>query len=187
VGFDCTQRYTARVEPLDIFKGALTVALITVLMRWLSLPSKRDQPQSHGGSTVYPMKLKIRVAAYAFATLCTSVSFMAFRDASVSCPWAFAVPGFLLAIFGVWFGTGMLVTDGNGISKRSLWNRQMFRWEEISSVDRHDRDGGSVVVKSKNARMIIDSRFAGHDQLLRDIKAQTELDHTAPPAVQSQS
>jgi len=55
------------------------------------------------------------------------------------------------------------------------------------SDDKYLGDGGAVVVKSKDARMIIDSRFAGHDQLFGDIKAQTELEHTAPPAVQSQS
>lgn len=55
--------------------------------------------------------------------------------------------------------SGVVLTDQNGITKKSLWKSQVFRWEEIPQVQVHKRDAGAIELRAGSRRLIVDSRF----------------------------
>jgi hypothetical protein len=68
---------------------------------------------------------------------------------------------FLLAFgpLGLWFGTGVVTSDQNGITKRFLWHSVSLRWNEITEVRLHKKDDGAIELRGNLRKLIVDSRF----------------------------
>jgi hypothetical protein len=85
---------------------------------------------------------------------------------------------FLLAFgpLGLWFGTGVVTSDQNGITKRFLWHSVSLRWNEITEVRLHKKDDGAIELRGNLRKLIVDSRFVAPMYLENEIAQQTKLE-----------
>ena len=160
---------------LDVLKGATTVALIAFAVRWLTTAKGSDSPRFHGEVAVYGIKWPVRAVAYAAAVLFLVLTFVDLRADFARGRWPVNVLFAALALGAIWFGTGVVTSGQNGISKRSFWRSSSFRWEDITEVRVHKRDGGAIELRSKARKLIVDSRFVARAHLQREIEQRTKL------------
>lgn len=159
----------------DIVEGIVTVALIVFVTRWLSTAKGPDTPKTAGNVSIYEIKWPVRAVAYAAAALCLVFVFADLRADLIGGRWFVHVLFAAFGLGGVWFGTGVVSSDQNGISKRSLWRSFSFRWEDITEVRLRKRDGGAIELRGKARKLIIDSRFVAQAHLQREIEQHTGL------------
>jgi hypothetical protein len=160
---------------LDVVKGAATVALTVYGLRWLSAVKGSNTPRIHGEVAVYGIKWQIRAVAYAAAALFLVLALVDLRAELARGRWVINVLFAVLALGAAWFGTGAVTSDSKAISKRSLLHTSSLKWEEISEVRFHKRDGGAVEVRGNGRKLIVDSRFVAATDLRREIEQRTKL------------
>ena len=137
---------------LDVLRGAATVALIVFGIRWLTTAKGADTPKIDGDVAVYTIKRPIRAVAYAAALLCLVLAVADLRANLSSGRWAMNVLFAALALGAAWFGTGVVTSDQNGVSKRFLWRSCSLRWEDICEVRLHKRDGGAIELRVEHPK-----------------------------------
>jgi hypothetical protein len=160
---------------LDVVKGVATVTLIVFAVRWLATAKGPQSPRIHGEVAVYGIRWPLRAVAYAAAALGLVLAFVDLRVELVGGRWPISVLFGVLALGAVWFGTGVVTSDQNGISKRFLWRCSSLRWEDITEVRLHKRDGGAIELRGKARKLIVDSRFVAPAHLQREIEQRTRL------------
>lgn len=160
---------------LDVVKGVATVALIAFATRWVTTDKGSDSPEINGGVAIYRIRWPIRAAAYTATVL---LLLLAFADLSADFAGRrWLIPLFLvtLALGAIWFGTGVVTSDETAISKRFLWLSSSLRWDEISEIRLHKRDGGAIELRGNGKKLIVDSRFVARVHLRRAIEQRTKL------------
>jgi hypothetical protein len=160
---------------LDVLKGAATVALIAFAVRWLTTAKGSDSPKIRGEAAVYGIRWPVRAVAYAAAVLCLVLAFIDLREDFSDGRWPVNVLFAALALGAAWFGTGVVTSDQKAISKRFLWHSSSLKWEEISEVRLHKRDGGAIELRGNGRKLIVDSRFVAPAHLRREIEQHTKL------------
>lgn len=162
-------------DSLELIKGVVTVALTVYAIRWLSRAKGPPSPKIRGDVAVYAIKWQLRVVAYAGAALSFGLGAANLRDDLARRGWI--VEMFLLAfgILALWFGTGNVTSDQNGITKRFLWHSVSLRWDEITEVRLHKRDGGAIELRGNLRKLIVDSRFVAPTYLRQEIARRTKL------------
>jgi hypothetical protein len=128
-----------------------------------------------GDVAVYSIKWSIRAVAYAAALLCLVLAVADLRASLSGGRWGFNVLFATLALGAAWFGTGVVTSDQNGVSKRFLWRSYSLRWEDISEVRLHRRDGGAIELRGSGKKLIVDSRFIAPVHLRHQIEQRTHL------------
>jgi hypothetical protein len=126
---------------------------------------------------VYEIKWPLRVIAYACAAICLGIAAVGVRDdlAHGHWPWPLAVGLTALALLALWLGTGVVTLDQNGIAKKFLWHSVSLRWDEITEVRLHKRDGGAIELRGNLRKLIVDSRFVAPAHLQQEIAQRTKL------------
>jgi len=159
---------------LDVVRNAGTVALIAFATRWLSTAKGSDSPRIHGGVTTYNIRWPLRVVAYA-GTLLFLVFVFVDVHAVAGGRWPADLLFLAFALGFAWFGTGVVTSDQNTISRKFLWYCSSLKWEEISEVRLHKRDGGAIELRGNGRKIVIDSRFVAPAHLVREIEQRTKL------------
>lgn len=160
---------------LDVVRGVATVALIAFATRWVTMDKGSDSPKTKGAQAIYPIRWLIRAAAYTAAVLCLVFAFADVRSDLAGRRWPVALLFVTLALGSVWFGTGAVTSDETAISKRFLWHSSSLRWEEISEIRLHKRDGGAIELRGNGKNLIVDSRFIARARLRHEIEQRTKL------------
>jgi hypothetical protein len=162
-------------DSLELVRGVVTVALTVYAIRWLSSAKGPQSPRIRGDVSVYEIKWQLRAVAYAGAALSFGLGVANLRDDLARRGWIAAM--FLLAfgLLAVWFGTGNVTSDQNGITKRFLWHSVALRWDEITEVRLHKRDGGAIELRGNLRKLIVDSRFVAPTYLQQEITQRTKL------------
>ncbi|MGB9073105.1 MAG: hypothetical protein WCC22_10600 [Terriglobales bacterium] len=160
---------------IEVVVGGATVALIVVATRWLFNSKGAQNPTSRNGANIYGLRWQIRVVSYMAAAFFLFLSIEGFLQDSHLARWTIDLLFVGLAIASLWFGSGVVVTDQNGITKKSLWKSQLLRWDEISHIQAHKRDAGAIELRAGSRKLIVDSRFVAAACLLREIKDRTNL------------
>lgn len=160
---------------LDVVKGVATVALIAFATRWLTLDKGSDLPKIKGTVAIYRMRWPVRAAGYTAAALFLVIAVAEMRAQSGGHRWPVTLLFVILAMGAVWFGTGVVTSDDTAISKRFLWRSSSLRWEEISEIRLHKRDGGAIELRGIGKNLIVDSRFVARVHLRREIEQRTKL------------
>jgi hypothetical protein len=107
--------------------------------------AKSDQkPTFRNAAHVYGLKWQIRMVSYAAAVLFLLLGIEGVRQDLRSARWTIDLLFAGAAVTCLWFGSGVVLTDQNGKTKKSLWKSQVLRWEEISQVQVHKRDAGAI-------------------------------------------
>ena len=158
-------------EVLNVVKGVATVALIAFATRWVTMNKGSDSPKIKGAVAIYRIKWPVRAAAYTAAVLFLVLAFADLAHRRWLGPLLFVT----LALCAVWFGTGVVTSDETAISKRFLWRSSSLRWEEISEIRLHKRDGGAIELRGNAKSLIVDSRFVAPKHLRRAIEQRTKL------------
>jgi hypothetical protein len=165
------------MDSLDRVKGIVPVALTAYAIRWLFNRNGGPQaPKIHGDVKEYEIKWQLRVSAYLAAAL--SFGFVAVNLRYDVAQGRWLTNLFLLAfgLLGLWFGTGLVTSDQNGITKKFLWHSVSLRWNEITEVRLHKRDGGAIELRGNMRKLIVDSRFVAPMYLENEIAQQTKLE-----------
>ena len=157
----------------EVIVGAAIVALIATATRWLFNAKGDQKPTFRNGAHVYGLKWQIRMVSYAAAVLFLLLGIEGVRQDLGSARWTIDFLFAGAAVACLWFGSGVVLTDQNGITKKSLWKSQVLRWEEISQVQVHKRDAGAIELLAGSRRLIVDSRFVAPASLLREIEDRT--------------
>jgi len=160
---------------LDVVKGVATVALIAFATRWVTMDRGSDSPKIKGAVAIYPIRWPVRAAAYMAAVLCLVFAFADLRSGLAGRRWPVTLLFVTLALGAVWFGTGAVTSDETAISKRFLWHSSSLKWEEISEIRLHKRDGGAIELRGNGKSLIVDSRFIAQARLRREIEQRTKL------------
>lgn len=160
---------------LDVVKGVATVALIAFATRWVTMEKGSDSPKIKGAVAIYRIRWPVRAAAYTAAVLSLVFAFADLRADLAGHRWIVPLLFVTLALGAVWFGTGVVTSDETAISKRFLWRSSSLRWDEISEVRLHKRDGGAIELRGNGKNLIVDSRFVAQVHLRRAIEQRTNL------------
>jgi hypothetical protein len=160
---------------LDVVKGVATVALIAFVTRGVTMDKGSDAPRIKGEVAIYPIRWPVRAAAYTAAVLCLVFAFADLHSDLASRRWPVTLLFVTLALGSVWFGTGAVTSDETSVSKRFLWHSSSLRWEEISEIRLHRRDGGAIELRGNGKNLIVDSRFVARARLRREIEQRTKL------------
>jgi len=77
-------------------------------------------------------------------------------------------------------GSGSVTTNETGILKKTLWRKTSFQWPEITHVLLHRKRGLAVELRGGDKKLVVDSRFNGFQNLLKEIEDRTHLTITPP-------
>jgi hypothetical protein len=160
---------------IDVVSGAATVALIVTATRWLAKAKGAQNPTSRNGTNVYGIKWQIRAVSYIAAVLLLFVSIEGLRHDPHSAQWTLDLLFIGLALASLWFGSGVVVTDQFGITKKSLWKSQILGWDDISQIQLHKKDAGAIELRAGSRKLIVDSRFVAAAFLLKEIEDRTNV------------
>ena len=87
-----------------------------------------------------------------------------------------------MALLGLWMAIGVSVTtDEIGITRKNLWHSTLIRWDDITEIRLHKRDGGAIELRAGAQKLIIDVRFMARQHLLNEIVAHTRLQPFGSP------
>ena len=165
------------MDSLELVKGVATVAAIAYAIRWAN--NRKAGPQSpkiHGDVKVYGIRWPLRVGAYLFAVLFFGLAAADFREEFARGHWLMDLLLLAIGLLGLWFGTGVVTSDQNGITKRFLWHSVSLQWNEITEVRLHKRDGGAIELRGHLRKLIVDSRFVAPMYLENEIAQKTKLE-----------
>ena len=81
-------------------------------------------------------------------------------------------------LLGLWLASGSVSTTQTSITKRILWRSLSFRWDQVTEVRLHKRDGGAIELRAGTRKLIVDSRFVAFEHLLNEIQNRTQLQLT---------
>lgn len=155
-----------------------TVALIVIATRWLFRAKGAELPKTRHGKSVYGIKWQWRALGFAGAAFWIVVSIWSSHDLH-SRP-----DGVLIAItavfvtVGLWLASGSVITNQSGITKRVLWRSCSLRWDDITEIRLHKKQGEAIELRAGLQKLVIDSRFDAFQHLLNEIEDHTRLQPT---------
>ena len=164
-------------DSLELVKGVVTVALTAYAIRWLF--NRKGGPQSpkiRGDVKIYEIKWQLRATAYLAAALSFGLAAIDLRDNFGRGRWLVNLLLLAIGLLGLWFGTGVVTSDQNGITKRFLWHSVSLHWNEITEVRLHKKDGGAIELRGNLRKLIVDSRFVAPMYLENEVAQRTKLE-----------
>ena len=159
---------------LSVLGSAATVALIVLATRWLVGVKGAQLPKSRNGTNVYGIKWHIRALGLAVVVLSVVFSVWSRLDQQ-HFDWKLAAIAVIFFLLGLWLASGSVSTTQTSITKRILWRSLSFRWDQVTEVRLHKRDGGAIELRAGARKLIVDSRFVAFEHLLNEIQTRTQL------------
>jgi hypothetical protein len=154
---------------LSVLDSTATVAVIVVATRWMVGVKGAQLPKSKNGTNVYGIKWHIR--ALGFAAVILSVAFSVWSQQEQHHVERELVMAIVFFLLGVW----PVSTTQTSITKKVLWRSLCFRWDQVTEVRLHKRDGGAIELRAGLRKLIVDSRFVACEHLLSEIRRRTQL------------
>jgi hypothetical protein len=155
-----------------ILLGAAMVTSIVIVTRWLLAAEQAEAPKTEKGSRIYGVRNRLKIAGFGIVSIFI-VFLVSFRHEDPRSLWLLTIP-ICFILLGIWLATGSVVTNAQGITKRTFWSSRAIRWEEISGVRYFGRQK-YIEVYTPKQKMSIDRRFVAHAGLLDEILRQTKV------------
>lgn len=155
------------------------VALIAAATAWLSRSGGDRLPETRRGGDRYRVKLAWQVVGIAASAFCLVLVFHSLGDMASAAGIVSFVFFLATAVVGIWAACGVIVTDGVGITKRVLWSSCTLRWNDITELRRHDKDGGGIEIRAGSRSIVVDSRFRAVEHLWRRVIDEADLNQTS--------
>jgi hypothetical protein len=165
----------------DAVSGVATVALIASATRWLSNFKGADLPQTRDSTSLYRLAWPWR--AVGITSVAFSMILLGWEsfDARSHPDRAFVVIATLFAALGVWLASGVVMTNSTGITKKVLWYRRTFVWNQITEIRQlKSRGEKAIELRSGPDKLVIDFRYNAFQHLLREIEERTGLQSLPP-------
>jgi hypothetical protein len=162
------------MDALRFFSQAATVALIAAATRWLFKAKTSSLPAEQDGSNVYAINRKWRALAAGTVVFWTAVLVWSWLDEH-RLDRTVLVLGAIFLVAGLWLSSGSVITDSSGITRRGLLRSRSFRWNQITEIRLHRRQGGAIELRAGSEKLVADFRLAGFDHLLKEIEDRTRL------------
>jgi hypothetical protein len=154
-----------------ILTGAVTVAMIAGLSRWVLSTEGHRLPRTRASSIVYDTKRQLRAVGAITACFFAVLPIWLRNDPD----WPLLL---ILTAGGVaclWLTLATIVTDESGITIKFPGYSRSIRWAEIKDV-RVNEKTGAIVLFADGKKFSIDYRmFVGTTHLLSEIEARTGL------------
>jgi hypothetical protein len=162
---------------LSIVLQIFVIALIVFAVRWLLSVDGALLPKVRGSTNIYGLKWQFRLAglgsAAAFAAL-----IIGFRDELIWGPDRKLLPiPAAFVLLSLFFISGSITTDQNGITKKVLWFSRSFRWSDITAVLFYEKQR-YIELRANSRKLTIDMRFVAIKQLLDEIIDHTKIQPT---------
>jgi hypothetical protein len=154
--------------------SAATVALIVTTTRWVSGATGALLPTARDGKNLYGIKWQWAAVSYSGVVFWIAMIIWSWRNL-YSPDWTVVTVLVVFVFMGIWLASGVVTTDLHGITKRSLLRSRSIRWEDITEIRLHKKDGGAIDLRAGRQRIVIDVRFAARQHLLTEIIARTRL------------
>ena len=172
---------TAKVSNLSsissVVGSAVIVALIVIVTRWVVGAKGAQLPRIRAATNVYAIKWQWRAIGLAGGLFSAFIAVKLFPyDLARAAGWVALIALSAMALLGLWMAIGMSVTtDEIGLTLKTLWNSTSIRWDDITEIRLHKRDGGAIELRAGPQKLIIDVRFVARQHLLNEIIAHTQL------------
>jgi hypothetical protein len=153
----------------------LLATLTVVATRWLLGSQGTSLPKSRGNSSIYNITRKIQTIGILCAFFSVGLIVWFWNDLVTTRDRVLMAPTFGFLILGLWLALGSVHTDQNGIRKKFLFWSKAMRWDEITAVVIHKRDGGAIELRSPLRKLVIDRRFVAREHLVDEIVGRTHL------------
>jgi hypothetical protein len=145
------------------------VALIVLASRWLLTSKGASKPRVRDGSTVYGVKVQLRLVGMGIAGFFGFLAIWFRNDPD----WPLLMIPIGLGLACLWATSGYVFTDASGITFKMPGNTRSFGWNEITEIRVDKR--GVIVLAAGPKKMSIDTRIVARDHLLTEIKQQTRM------------
>jgi hypothetical protein len=159
---------------LEIVAGALSVALIASVTRWILSVKGAQLPDIHGDCCSYSIKKQWRALGIVGIVFWVLLSVWSWRDEHHPDGVMITI-SIVFVVVGTWIGSGAISTDEMGITKTVLWHSRSFKWQDITEVRFHKNQGGTIELRSGASKLVIDSRIDALQHLLKEIENRTQL------------
>jgi hypothetical protein len=160
----------------SVIGQAVTVALIVIVTRWIVGAKGAQLPRIHAGTSVYGVKWQYRAVGLAGGLFSAVIALKLPYDLATVASWVSVMALSAVALLGLWMAIGRsITTDQDGITKKDIWHTSSVRWDDITEIRLHKRDGGAIEVRASREKLIIDTRFVARQHLLDEIIAHTQL------------
>jgi hypothetical protein len=167
----------------SVVGSAVTVALIVIVTRWVVGAKGSQLPRNRAATNVYDIKWQWRAIFLAGGFFAAVIAIKLFPyDLATVAGWVSLTVFPAMALLGLWMAIGISVTtDEIGITQKNLWHSTSIRWNEITEIRLHKRDGGAIELRASAQKLIIDVRFVARQHLLNEIIAHTQLQPIGTP------
>lgn len=156
-----------------------SVALIAFAMRWLYAAKGAQLPTIANGTRIYGIKWEWRALGLASAVLSGALAVASCSFLPSASGWVALIICSAISLSGLWIANGLVTTSQSGITKRAFLRSQLFRWEEVTEIRLHSKQGGAIELRAGSRKLIIDYlRFVAVRDLLKQIEEHTQLQPT---------
>jgi hypothetical protein len=158
----------------QLLGDALVVALIVLMSRWFLSTRNNEVPIAKDGKSIYPVKLRLRLAAGTTALFFTVLPLWMHND-----PDAWMLLILTSAGFGCLVLTlGSVILDADGITLKSIGRSQKLPWNQITVASLRPKPNQSVSLEAGSKKLVVDSRFIALDLLINEVAAHTRIPPT---------
>jgi hypothetical protein len=161
--------------PMILVRSIVTVVVIVVATRWVLQAKGAELPQARNSANVYGIKRQWRAVGVASAIFWLVLTIWEMRDLHSRPDGVMFAMTVVFVALGIWIASGLVITDETGISKRTLGRSRLIRWNEITEIRLHPKQGGAIELRAGPEKLVIDSRFVAFDHLLHEIESHTRL------------
>jgi hypothetical protein len=95
-------------------------------------------------SKVFTIKWRIRVFAWIGGLFWIALILWSSRDLRTGAGVALIIMAIIFIAMGVSLGSGVVITNPLGISKKAFWSTRFLKWKEIAEVRLHKRQGTAI-------------------------------------------
>lgn len=161
----------------SFFAQVATVALTAAALGWLYRAKGAALPKTDDGRNAYGIKIQFRAVGIiggAFFTVLLVWSWLDLHRPEI----VFIAMTLVFSAMGLWLGSGAVITDQAGITKRVLWYSRSFRWGDITEIRLPKKQAGGIELHAGSQKLVIDFRFNALRHLLEEIEDHTGLKAT---------
>lgn len=159
---------------LSFIGSIATVALTAIAIRWVLGAKGAQLPKTQDGTSVYGIKWQWRAIGISAGVFCLALLIWSWHDLHRP-DGVLVVLSLTFATIGIWLASGSVSTNQTGITKRFLWHSRSLRWDEVTEVRLHTKQGGAIEVRAGSQKLVIDPRFDAFQHLLKEIEDHTSL------------
>ncbi len=159
---------------VDAIVNVAAIAVIVAVTNWLLVSKGASTPIMRGKTRVYSVKRPVRLVGLCVALVFALAAVHFWNEVHGPAELIMLSVIVAFAFLGVWMTIGLVITNEEGIRKRTLWLSPLIRWHDVTEVVFY-RKQGTIKIRAKSRELTLDSRFIARDCLLREIADRSKV------------